>query len=76
MKRYIVGSISVILLSGCATTTDPRKGGLFSYNPDAYEKRLDDRRNKLHSVEKDTTVQKQRSKTLKRQYSVEKNKLD
>ena len=26
------------------TTTDPRKGGLFSYDPQAYEQRLAERR--------------------------------
>jgi septal ring factor EnvC (AmiA/AmiB activator) len=34
------------LLSGCAAgggTTDPRKGGLFSYNPKAYERRIQER---------------------------------
>ena len=35
-----------VLLSGCAAdsgTTDPRKGGLFSYNPKAYEHRIQER---------------------------------
>jgi len=40
------------VLSGCAgQTTDPRQGGLFSYNPDAYEHRLRDRRDNLASAE-------------------------
>ncbi len=37
----------LILLVSCQTTDDPRKGGLFSYNPEAYEKRLQQRRDEL-----------------------------
>ena len=33
----LAGSL-VVVLAGCAgQTTDPRQGGLFSYNPQAYE---------------------------------------
>ena len=33
--------VLMIMLAGCAgQTTDPRQGGLFSYNPEAYEQRL------------------------------------
>ena len=41
-----------VLLSGCAAdggTTDPRKGGLFSYNPKAYERRIQDREARLNT---------------------------
>lgn len=75
MKKYVLGSIGILLLSGCATTTDPRKGGLFSYNPDAYEKRLSDRKGQLNAVEKDTSIQKQKSKDLQHQYNIEKDKM-
>jgi septal ring factor EnvC (AmiA/AmiB activator) len=39
----ILGSCA--LLQGCAGggTTDPRQGGLFSYNPKAYERRIQER---------------------------------
>jgi len=37
----IIGIASA--LHGCATTGEPRQGGLFSYNPSAYERRLDER---------------------------------
>ncbi len=43
--------IGVVFLGGCATTTDPSKGGLFSYNPAAYERRLDERENYLADAE-------------------------
>ena len=40
------------LLSGCAAdsgTADPRKGGLFSYNPKAYERRVQEREARLNA---------------------------
>jgi chromosome segregation ATPase len=43
---------TAIMIGGCAgQTTDPRQGGLFSYNPDAYEQRLQDRRGQLSAEE-------------------------
>jgi len=44
---------TAIMIGGCAgQTTDPRQGGLFSYNPDAYERRLQDRREQLSAEER------------------------
>jgi len=45
-----------VLLSGCAAdsgTTDPRKGGLFSYNPKAYERRVQEREAHLNASSED-----------------------
>ena len=42
--------VLLFVLTGCATTTDPRQGGLFSYNPQAYQQRLDERRNTLAAL--------------------------
>jgi predicted nucleic acid-binding Zn-ribbon protein len=42
----------LLLLIGCATTTDPRQGGLFSYNPQAYEQRLEERRQTMAALDK------------------------
>lgn len=40
------------LLTGCfGMTTDPSKGGLFAYNPDAYEERLAEREARLAEIE-------------------------
>ncbi|MCR5536317.1 MAG: hypothetical protein K6F05_02780 [Succinivibrio sp.] len=39
------------LLSGCATTDDPRQGGLFSYSPEKYEQRIADRQAQLYAIE-------------------------
>ena len=72
---YLSSAIVLFLLSGCAgQTTDPRKGGLFSYDPDAYEQRLADRRNYLASIEKDTEAQKRKQARLKRELAAQKRK--
>ncbi len=43
-----------MFLAGCANLTDdPRKGGLFSYSPEKYEKRLQDREATLAYEEAD-----------------------
>lgn len=71
-----MAGIAIILLNGCAGgTTDPRKGGLFSYNPEAYEQRLADRERELSSIERDTTAQKHKSTHLKRKLYSEKSKI-
>jgi hypothetical protein len=72
---YFLAGITLLLLNGCAgQTTDPRKGGLFSYDPDAYEQRLADRRNHLASIEQDTDKQKRKQAQLKRELNAQKKK--
>jgi len=76
-KIYLMTGVTLLLLNGCAGgTTDPRKGGLFSYDPDAYEKRIADRERKLSGIESDTAAQKHKSAQLKKNLSSEKNKLN
>ena len=73
---YLITGVAIVLLNGCASgTTDPRKGGLFSYDPNAYEQRLADRERNLSSIEGDTAAQKQKSARLKRKLASEKNKM-
>ncbi len=56
----------IFLFSGCANqTTDPHKGGLFSYNPQAYEKRLYDKQGNLTQVEQSNQAAKDESARLK-----------
>ncbi len=52
-KLYIPVLLSTMLLGGClgVGTTDPSKGGFFSYNPKAYEERLSQRETALNSAE-------------------------
>lgn len=74
-QRYLLAVFAILLLNGCVgSTTDPRQGGLFSYNPDAYEKRLADKENQLAAVENDTATQKSKSTRLKEELASEKNK--
>ncbi len=51
MIKNIVLLFLITCISGCAATTDPSKGGLFNYNPNAYEKRLAEGREKLFTGE-------------------------
>lgn len=52
-------------LCGCAgQTTDPRQGGLFSYNPDAYEQRLRNRQEHLTAVEQATESEQMQAADL------------
>ncbi len=52
-------------LSGCANqTTDPHQGGLFSYNPQAYDKRLQDRQTNLEQIDNSTKGMQQQASGL------------
>jgi chromosome segregation ATPase len=52
MYKTIGLYVLLFALAGCATTTDPRQGGLFSYNPNAYEQRLQQRRQTLEALKR------------------------
>ena len=57
-------------LFGCAgQTTDPRQGGLFNYNPKAYEKRVQDRKDNLSDVEELTQSAQEESSRLEAEKS-------
>ena len=76
-KNLIFGILGALLLAGCAgQTTDPRQGGLFSYDPDAYQQRIADREDHLGAVKNDTSVQKKKNRQLKNNYYSEKKKLN
>lgn len=53
-----------LLTSGCQTTTDPRSGGLFSYSPNAYKKRIEERETIKREQERQQVELTQRSKQL------------
>lgn len=75
---FLISILLAFLLAGCAggtKTTDPRKGGLFSYNPDAYNKRLEDRRRERGQIEQDTVRQKQKTSYLQKNLASEKQQL-
>ena len=59
MRRHLLPYIlgCCVLLPACAVdggTTDPRKGGLFSYNPKAYERRIEEREARLNVSSEET----------------------
>ncbi len=62
-KTYfrIMVVLFLIAFLGCATTDDPRKGGLFSYNPDAYKKRLEERQSYLETLKKENFKEQRKS---------------
>ena len=62
----ILALFIITLCSGCANqTTDPHKGGLFSYNPQAYEKRLYDKHADLSKVEQSNLSARDEATKLK-----------
>ena len=66
----VVAFFAVTSLIGCAgQTTDPRQGGLFSYNPQAYEKRIQDRQEHLSDIDNATQSAADRSSTLEAERS-------
>ncbi len=65
-KKSLLTFAAAVLLSGCAgQTTDPRQGGLFSYDPKAYDQRLADRENRLAELDHDNAVQSKKNRQLK-----------
>lgn len=69
MKFFIsiAGCLLLLLsLEACvsSTETDPRKGGLFGYNPKAYDKRIEERKATLATTEADTQSAKLETQQL------------
>ena len=58
------GGLLILLTAGCQTTDDPRQGGLFGYNPEAYERRLAEKQAKLDQAEQEAAAEQERSRTL------------
>ncbi|WP_035237106.1 hypothetical protein [Desulfobacter vibrioformis] len=68
IKRITTAGLCLIMLMGlgaCASTeTDPRKGGLFSYNPTAYQQRIADREATLADTEEANAMARQEGAAL------------
>jgi chromosome segregation ATPase len=64
MKKWISLGSFILLIVGCATTDDPREGGLFHYDPEAYEKRLEQRRRNLETLQQNQQHEKKKSQDL------------
>ena len=58
-----------LLLSGClgANTGDPRQGGLFGYNPKAYDQRIQDRESRYQEVKDENSWLQEESASLEKQ---------
>ncbi len=56
--------ITLLFTAGCVTTDDPRKGGLFSYNKDVYEKRLEKRQRELELLEDEQKKEAEKTQQL------------
>ena len=63
LKRMAIGLV-VLLAVGCATTDDPRQGGLFSYNPAAYDARLEQRRQNLTALQQNQQQEEEQTQQL------------
>jgi len=58
-------ALALFVLTGCAgTTTDPKQGGLFSYNPEAYQQRKQEREDRLKELEREQIAAEQRQAEL------------
>jgi chromosome segregation ATPase len=55
---------TALAVFGCATTDDPRQGGLFGYNPDAYQQRIAEREATLATLKKEDAAQRKRTVQL------------
>jgi chromosome segregation ATPase len=68
MKKIYYGVLALAvspLFSGCANqTTDPHQGGLFSYNPQAYEQRLQNKRKNLSTIDQANLTAQQEAARL------------
>jgi len=75
--QKVLSSLCVLLLfllTGCAgTTTDPSQGGLFSYNPEAYQQRKQEREDRLKELEREQIAEEQRQAALTQTAAEKKN---
>jgi len=82
MRRKSIYTIGVIfllfVLSSCANqTTDPHQGGLFSYNPAAYESRIQSRQKRLaQQKQENQSMQTQNASLEDEKSSVERERVD
>ncbi len=78
MKKALFTTLGLVVLlgaSGCNMTDDPRQGGLFSYSPDKYERRLQDREDRLASIEAEQAAEERQSSSLSRDLTVKQKEV-
>jgi len=76
MRKWVSLCPLILMAVGCATTDDPRHGGLFSYNRAAYEQRLEQRRQNLQALQQNQQQDKERSQELEKEIQVKQVLLD
>ena len=78
MKKALFTTLGLVVLlgaSGCNMTDDPRQGGLFSYSPDKYERRLQDREARLAGIEAEQAAEERQSSSLSRDLTVKQKEV-
>ncbi len=66
-KTLLTILATTFMFVGCsATTTDPSKGGLLSYSPEAYEARLKEREARLAAIEEQQRKEREENEALKK----------
>ena len=63
MQRLTIG-LFILLAAGCATTDDPRQGGLFNYRPAAYEARAEQGHQNLAALQQNQQQEAQQTQQL------------
>lgn len=79
MKRTMLWLCGLVwLCAGCATSDDPRKGGLFGYwlHKDDYAQRIEERQQRLAELEAENERQKQESARLEDEQAKIRAELD
>ena len=64
MKKILLSLCAILLLAGCQTTSDPSKGGLLSYSPEAYKQRQVERQERLKELQREQIAEEQRQAAL------------
>lgn len=75
MQRVAI-VLFILLAVGCATTDDPRQGGLFGYNPTAYEARLHQRRQNLTGLQQNQQQEEAQARQLESDVQTRQAMLD
>ena len=75
-RFLIITTTLTFLLVSCQTTGNPREGGLFGYSETKAQQRLQDRSDRLDSIEYDTSQQRRTSSRLEGTARSKQRKLD
>ncbi|MDL2267275.1 hypothetical protein LJC46_04720 [Desulfovibrio sp. OttesenSCG-928-G15] len=74
LSTVITALATLMLVTACQTTTDPREGGLFSYSPKAYEKRQEERKSRLGQLKDEQQEHQAENESLSKSVADQKAK--